>query len=511
LVLASERQKRSGRRRATIPAAVAAYIAQPDVHIIADAPSACEGSRCLSQIDRTVHDLIDRLARLDLARPQHDKPAIEQAVARLLALFRIDDRPCSWADDPLAAYRQVAATEVLGHSVRQSSYWMGTAMQPFEEQAARAAGLAGHSFDVVSGSSILITGCIALIVAAALAQGELDIVRIAIIVGSCAIPVALLAVGRIAKARDRAKAAAAAVAWSAAVDAAELAAKDATGDTVWNDLEHAVLASGRDARRSAVAVDVAPADAEVADGSSGKSAAGAVLAAWHTPIFARAWAVGAIAAYQASIAPTQGTSRSMAEHMPSYLRAFGRASVHAPIFDAFAAGLFLGWITPNAVVCLLKPALWTEHGRLHRADGPAVLWPSGAAYHFWHGTCVPAWLIEQPSRLSVALIRAEPDPEVRGCMVQVYGLERFLGDIAARLVHEDEIGRLWQARVPEQTWTIVAELVFDSGRHRVVCTLDGIRSAEEPSWSVKEMRDLVSFPIWEKRSKAERESQIDGA
>jgi len=37
------------------------------------------------------------------------------------------------------------------------------------------------------------------------------------------------------------------------------------------------------------------------------------------------------------------------------------------------------------VVCISRPSLWIEDGRLHREGGPAVRWPTGEQYFFHRG------------------------------------------------------------------------------------------------------------------------------
>jgi hypothetical protein len=53
-----------------------------------------------------------------------------------------------------------------------------------------------------------------------------------------------------------------------------------------------------------------------------------------------------------------------------------------------------------------------DGGRLHAADGPAISWRDGYGLHFWHGVHLPAWIIEQPERITLAAIDAEPDDEI---------------------------------------------------------------------------------------------------
>lgn len=56
-----------------------------------------------------------------------------------------------------------------------------------------------------------------------------------------------------------------------------------------------------------------------------------------------------------------------------------------PMAEAFEAGLFLYWVGPREVVCVPRPVLHIVGGELHREDGPAVEWASGEGHWFRHG------------------------------------------------------------------------------------------------------------------------------
>ncbi|HZM77598.1 MAG TPA: hypothetical protein VFC19_17915 [Candidatus Limnocylindrales bacterium] len=69
--------------------------------------------------------------------------------------------------------------------------------------------------------------------------------------------------------------------------------------------------------------------------------------------------------------------------------------------------------------------------RLHNADGPALVWPDGWSLYFWHGTRVPAWVVEKPT---VDAIHAEANVEVRRCGIESMGWEAYLTKARLRLI-----------------------------------------------------------------------------
>ncbi len=107
--------------------------------------------------------------------------------------------------------------------------------------------------------------------------------------------------------------------------------------------------------------------------------------------------------------------------------------------QAFVDAQSAGWWWPHTdfvLVCERPSAIHTEdlgdgRRRLHRADGPAVVWPDGWSLHFWHGTRVPAWVVQAPS---VAAIHAESNVEVRRCAIEVLGWDSYLASAGLRLV-----------------------------------------------------------------------------
>ena len=73
------------------------------------------------------------------------------------------------------------------------------------------------------------------------------------------------------------------------------------------------------------------------------------------------------------------------------------------------------------------PRGWGSH-RLHCETGPAVRWSDGWGVYSWHGTNVPAWVIENPT---VEKAMAERNTEIRRCALEAIGwgeLEPHLGD-----------------------------------------------------------------------------------
>jgi len=119
------------------------------------------------------------------------------------------------------------------------------------------------------------------------------------------------------------------------------------------------------------------------------------------------------------------------------------AAAAAPMLKAFVAGLFYLHID-REVVCVPRPSLWMAGGRLHREEGPALEWPTGECRYFWNGVHVPEFVVERPHEITPLEIRLEDNAERRRCMMERYGVARFLREVDAELVGEDDCGRLWR-------------------------------------------------------------------
>lgn len=85
-----------------------------------------------------------------------------------------------------------------------------------------------------------------------------------------------------------------------------------------------------------------------------------------------------------------------------------------------------------------------DAGRPHAADGPAVVWPDGTEAFAWHGLPVDRRLVTEPDTITLSEIDAERNVELRRVLVERFGEERLIREGGARLVHEDETGRLWR-------------------------------------------------------------------
>lgn len=110
-----------------------------------------------------------------------------------------------------------------------------------------------------------------------------------------------------------------------------------------------------------------------------------------------------------------------------------------------------------------------NRNRLHCEDGPAVAYPDGWKIYAIDGVLLPAHMIERPDELTVDVIDAEPNVEVRRIMIRRFGKERYLRDCTRGTV--DDFGALWMRR---------------PANREPVALLEVINSTAEPDGTFKE-------------------------
>lgn len=110
-----------------------------------------------------------------------------------------------------------------------------------------------------------------------------------------------------------------------------------------------------------------------------------------------------------------------------------------------------GWVIPFPTVCWIseRPSrLCVDDFRsLHAEDGPALAYPGGLEIFAWHGAIVPAHVVLSPETITPRAIRRQSSRVVQQIMIERFGLERFLTASGAKVVQQDETGRLWSRRL----------------------------------------------------------------
>lgn len=109
-----------------------------------------------------------------------------------------------------------------------------------------------------------------------------------------------------------------------------------------------------------------------------------------------------------------------------------------------------------------------DRNRPHSIDGPFCRWRDGWAIYRWHGVTVTEEIVT--GRFTAKDIDAEKNAEVRRCMIEKYGADRYLRETRAELIHEDVDGlgqprKLWRKEVLDDEPIVMVEVVNSTVEH----------------------------------------------
>lgn len=83
-------------------------------------------------------------------------------------------------------------------------------------------------------------------------------------------------------------------------------------------------------------------------------------------------------------------------------------------------------------------------GRLHSEVGPALIYQDGLREWYWRGLKVDQRLIENPGTITISEINGEQNLELRRCMLERYGMDKYLTDSGAEKIGADSFGALYR-------------------------------------------------------------------
>ena len=170
-----------------------------------------------------------------------------------------------------------------------------------------------------------------------------------------------------------------------------------------------------------------------------------------------------------------------------------------PLFEAFVAGAWLLYWTDDTLYWVAKPKVSVERDdrlgmrRLHHQKY-AALESDIENLYFWHGVMVPAFVVVRPDWITAKHVTEEPNVEVRRVMLERMGVDRFMAEVDAKIVHEDkdQLGkrrRLLRVEQPNDEALVAVEVT---------------NSTEEPDGTWKNylirvdpgLRDCASAVAW---------------
>lgn len=111
------------------------------------------------------------------------------------------------------------------------------------------------------------------------------------------------------------------------------------------------------------------------------------------------------------------------------------------LFPAFEAGMWYLVNLGEVIIGVMAPKVWTDaNNRLHRQDGPAIVWDDIKSY-WWHGVRVPDASIEAPETLTLKEIM-DANQETRRSIIEIIGWDLILTKGNAKSLQRDDYGEL---------------------------------------------------------------------
>lgn len=125
----------------------------------------------------------------------------------------------------------------------------------------------------------------------------------------------------------------------------------------------------------------------------------------------------------------------------------------------------VGWlgVFQRAFFISKKPFLMAldAQGRPHAENGPALEYEDGWRLWMWHGVPIDKRIITDPETITVEEICLCTNKHVRSVLLDRYGINRFLKDSEARLVHSDEFGELYNFSISDVEPVVLVRVHFD--------------------------------------------------
>lgn len=111
-----------------------------------------------------------------------------------------------------------------------------------------------------------------------------------------------------------------------------------------------------------------------------------------------------------------------------------------------------------------KPLVFNtdEWGRIHKTEGPALVFADGFREYAWHGLVVEARLIDRADSITIEEIDNCTNAELRRVLIERYGQARYLEDSGAEQIHQDRFGTLFRKDIPGDEPLLMVKVVNSS-------------------------------------------------
>jgi len=89
-----------------------------------------------------------------------------------------------------------------------------------------------------------------------------------------------------------------------------------------------------------------------------------------------------------------------------------------------------------------------EQGRLHHESGKAISFSDGFNLFSWHGVTCTREFIERPEKITISMIEAQNNAELRRILIERFGASKYILATNAQLIDESQFGSLYVKQIP---------------------------------------------------------------
>lgn len=174
----------------------------------------------------------------------------------------------------------------------------------------------------------------------------------------------------------------------------------------------------------------------------------------------------------------------------------GAEFIYQSFLPAFKAGLgYIINLGPLIIGVCLPEAHRDDQGRIHKHDGPAIVWGSNRQY-WWHGVQVPEEWIEDSDSVDASVCLTHQNLEQRRALCEIIGWERVVNALDPVVLDTDpdeQIGTLLQVDLPDngrQKFLRVKEEA--TGRYFCILVPNDIESALDAQAAINQIpKELI--------------------
>lgn len=159
----------------------------------------------------------------------------------------------------------------------------------------------------------------------------------------------------------------------------------------------------------------------------------------------------------------------------------GAEFIYQSLLPAFKAGLgYIINLGPLIVGVCLPEAHRDDQARIHKHDGPAIVWGDDKQY-WWHGVQIPEEWIEDTASVDVSLCLTHQNLEQRRALCEIIGWDKVVDTLDPDVLDTDpdpQIGVLLQADIPDHGPQKFLRVVEEAtGRRFCILAPDNVNTA----------------------------------